>query len=67
MTFGTRLQQLREKAGLSQSDLATKTGVPKRSIQNWEQGHRHPRWPAMLGLARALGVEVQALVKGVDE
>lgn len=32
-----RLKELREKEGLSQTDLANKIGVHYRSIQNWEK------------------------------
>jgi transcriptional regulator with XRE-family HTH domain len=62
MGFPDTLQRLREKAGLSQSELAEKAGVPVRSIQNWEQGHRQPRAPALLPLAQALGVSVESLL-----
>ena len=39
MTFGQNLQKLRERAGLSQSDLARRAGLSLRSLQNWEIEH----------------------------
>lgn len=36
--MGVRLKELRKKAGYTQDDLARKTGVSKRTIQNWEDG-----------------------------
>jgi len=40
---------IREKLGLSQTQFATLIGISPRTLQNWEQGHRHPD-----GTARAL-------------
>jgi transcriptional regulator with XRE-family HTH domain len=65
MSFGEMIQKLREQAGLSQSELALKAGVPVRSVQNWEQGHRQPRPMALLPLANALGVSVESLIKSM--
>lgn len=40
---------VREKLGLSQTQFASLIGISPRTLQNWEQGHRHPE-----GTARAL-------------
>jgi transcriptional regulator with XRE-family HTH domain len=64
MRFAKTLQQVREHRGMSQSQLAEKSGLPLRSIQNWEQKHREPRAQALLALARALGVSVEMLIVG---
>lgn len=37
---------IREKAGLSQSELANMMRVSVRTLQNWEQGRRRPTGPA---------------------
>jgi transcriptional regulator with XRE-family HTH domain len=66
-TFGALLQRLREQAGLSQSGLADRAGVPTRTIQNWEQGHREPRPGALITLGRALGVEPVVLLATFEE
>ena len=34
------LKEIRESRGMSQKDLATVTGIPKRMIQAYEQGYR---------------------------
>jgi transcriptional regulator with XRE-family HTH domain len=60
------MRQLRMKAGLSQAGLAREAGLPLRSIQNWEQGHRLPRVDCLLPLAAALGVAVEALLVNGD-
>jgi XRE family transcriptional regulator, fatty acid utilization regulator len=57
-----RLKTLRLKVGLSQNDLAEKSGVNVDNIQNAEQGRRVPRVEILLKLARALGVTVDELL-----
>jgi transcriptional regulator with XRE-family HTH domain len=57
-----RLRELRKKRGLSQEELATLSGVPRRTIARHEI---HPemrlRRNAREGLAKALKVKVQDL------
>ena len=40
------VKAIREDIGFSQSEFATLIGVSKRTLQNWEQGHRQPTGPA---------------------
>ncbi len=40
------VKAIRAKTGLSQSRFATVIGVSKRTLENWEQGRRHPTGPA---------------------
>ena len=40
------VKAIREDIGFSQSKFAALIGVSIRTIQNWEQGHRHPTGPA---------------------
>ena len=40
------VRQIRERTGLSQTHFATMIGVSKRTLENWEQGRRHPTGPA---------------------
>ncbi len=56
MPFKELLRQLREKAGLTQQQLADKAGLPVGSLRSHEQGQRAPSWAAVVKLARALGV-----------
>jgi transcriptional regulator with XRE-family HTH domain len=56
------LKEARQRAGLTQAQLAEKTGLPLASIRNWEQGHRTPRLGVVLTLARAVGVPVEELL-----
>jgi transcriptional regulator with XRE-family HTH domain len=56
MTFGQKLRQLREAAGLSEAKLAEASGVPFGTLHNYGQGIRKPTLAAALKLARALRV-----------
>jgi transcriptional regulator with XRE-family HTH domain len=38
-----KVKELRIKYGLSQQELADKTGIPKGRINNWEQGSGQPK------------------------
>ena len=40
------VKAIRAKTGLSQRRFADVVGVSKRTLENWEQGRRHPTGPA---------------------
>lgn len=40
------VKTIREETGLSQTHFARLIGVSKRTLENWEQGRRHPTGPA---------------------
>lgn len=40
------IREIRQKLGLSQSEFALLIGVSVATLQNWEQGRRHPEGPA---------------------
>lgn len=42
------VKAIRENTGFSQSRFAALIGVSIRTLQNWEQGHRHPTGPARI-------------------
>ncbi len=60
-----RLKRLRMYAGLSQKELAEKTGIPLRTIQQYEQGQKdltHARAESVVRLAKALYCEVEDII-----
>lgn len=67
MTFAEKLQELREEAGLSQSELARASGVSVWSLRGYEQGRREPLWDVIFPLARALGVSCEAFAECVKK
>jgi transcriptional regulator with XRE-family HTH domain len=66
MTFGERLKELRESAGLTQEALSQTAGVPVGSVRNYEQGHRIPSFGAIVRLAEALGTDCRAFSACTD-
>ncbi len=50
INFGKLLRRYRELAGLSQCDLAKRTGIPQRKIGWLERGY--PGWPSPAALSR---------------
>jgi transcriptional regulator with XRE-family HTH domain len=65
--MGQRLQELRERAGLTQPALAEAAGVPVGSLRNWEQGLVLPQLPAAYRLAKALSITLDELAGKVFE
>jgi transcriptional regulator with XRE-family HTH domain len=60
--FGGRLQQLRERAGLTQAELAERAGCFPLTVSKLERGVQEPAWPLVVALARALGVSCDSFV-----
>ena len=56
------LAELRQAAGLSQSQLADKVGINASNIAFWELSGTPPRGEVLPKLAHALGVSVDALL-----
>lgn len=63
----TRLQRLREEAGLSQLQLAERSGVPLSVISEYESGGPEPAGHFMVQLADALGVSTAYLRNKTDD
>jgi transcriptional regulator with XRE-family HTH domain len=57
-----RLRELRERAALSQEDLARKSGVSRATIADLEADKRPARPSTRRKLAEALGVEPAVLM-----
>ena len=55
---------IREKVGLSQNRFALLIGVSKRTLENWEQGRRHPTGPAK-ALLRILDADPEHAVRAL--
>jgi len=61
---GAHLLSLRQKAGLTQVELAKAIGVQQTTIVLWEWSESPPRSKDLPGLAQALGVQVGDLIAG---
>ena len=65
--FGNYICELREKKGLSQTQLGEKLGVTNKAVSRWENGGAYPSTELMLPLAEALGVTIEDLYKVISE
>jgi XRE family transcriptional regulator, aerobic/anaerobic benzoate catabolism transcriptional regulator len=70
-TFGERLRQARTAAGLTQSALVRRSGIPKPTLSRYENDHVLPSLATLGRLAEALQVSPGSLLAGtpspVDE
>jgi transcriptional regulator with XRE-family HTH domain len=64
--MGATLKGLREGRGLTQVQLAQRSGVPIGSLRNYEQGHRTPLLDQAAKLAKALGCSLDDLAPEVE-
>jgi transcriptional regulator with XRE-family HTH domain len=67
MRFGDMLKEARDKAGLSQNEVARALGVPVASYRNWERERREPPLPTLLDLAELLGAPAKDLLLSLAE
>ena len=66
-SFGNYICELREKKGLSQSQLGEKLGVTNKAVSRWENGGAYPSTELMLPLAKELGVTIEDLYKVISD
>ena len=68
VTFARRLREVREQRGLSQSDVAERTGLLQAAVSHFETGRRTPSLENLIRLVDALNVSADVLLgrSGVD-
>jgi transcriptional regulator with XRE-family HTH domain len=64
--FGRNIARLRDEKQFSQDKLAEKADLDRTYLSGIERGVRNPGIKVVIKLARALGVTVDQLCKGVD-
>lgn len=62
MDFAQKLRQMREKAGLTQGDLADKLDVSRPAVSSWESGKIRPRLNKLQQLADLFDTTVAELM-----
>jgi transcriptional regulator with XRE-family HTH domain len=67
--LGSAIRQLRERAELSQEELADRAGLSRAWVSEVESGRKSPMWRTVEQLADGLGVrmiDITALVEALD-
>jgi transcriptional regulator with XRE-family HTH domain len=67
ISFGRRLKTLRERAGLTQEQLARKADVSTSFLSKLEQKDHDPSWTTVQSLAKALGVSTDEFATDDDD
>jgi transcriptional regulator with XRE-family HTH domain len=67
LAFARRLRETRAVSGLSQEQLARRTGLHTTVISRFERGGREPRLKSILRLAEGLGVPPGSLLDTLVE
>ena len=62
--MGRRIVRLREEKSWSQVELAGRLGVARSRLGKWERGQNAPSFAELPGLADALGVDLEELIRG---
>lgn len=61
--FGSRVRELRQERGLSQEDLAERSGLHRTYVVNVENGHRNVSLDTICQIAAGLSVLPQELFR----
>ena len=60
--IGQRIKEQRKKLGLTQQDLATRTGIRRPNIARLEKGDGLPNLSTLLKVAEGLNIEISSLI-----
>ncbi len=64
MKIGRFLQELRKDKGLTQEQLAEKTGVARRTVSRWETGTNMPDLDILIELSDLYEVDLREILSG---
>ena len=62
--IGSFIKFMRQRAGLTQQELAERTGVGSKTISKWEQGRGIPDISLLYSLSLELDVDIESLLAG---
>ncbi len=62
--IGKFLQDLRKEKGLTQENLAERTGVTRRTVSRWETGSNMPDLDILIELSDFYGVDLREILSG---
>ncbi len=61
MSFGTRLQELRHRHGITQEDFAQQLNVSRQAVSKWESSRGYPEMEKLLYICKHYGVTMDEL------
>ena len=67
MTFGEKLQSLRQRAGMSQDQLAERLEVSRQAVSRWERDETMPETDKVVALADIFDVTTDYLLRPQPE
>jgi transcriptional regulator with XRE-family HTH domain len=59
--YKPRIHLIREKRGISQTELAKKINVSQSLLSKWETGKAYPRFPELRAMATVLKCSIEDL------
>ena len=62
--LGNKLKKIRERAGISVTDLANRSELSRQTIYNDEKNDRMPRADVLHSWSQAMGIDMVALLEG---
>lgn len=65
MDIAKSIKDLRESTGMSRKEFSEHTGIPVRTLEDWEAGRRTP--PEYIPRLIAYQLKYEELVKGKEE
>lgn len=63
MAIGEMIKKLREEHSLTQGELASRVGVTRAAVSNWENGRNYPDIETLLHLSDELGASLDQLMR----
>lgn len=66
--FGKRIRELRKERGITNYEMATKLGISRNTLTNWERGIKEPHAVEILEeMAEILKVPLKSILSGEKE
>ena len=66
--FGKRIRELRKERGITNYEMATKLGISRNTLTNWERGIKEPHAVEILEeMAKILKVPIKSILSGERE
>ena len=66
--FGERIRELRKERGITNYEMATRLGISRNTLTNWERGEKEPHTLEIFEeMAKILNVSLKSLLEGKAE